>query len=121
VAYEPDSPSTHAALAQAQWYKYAITRDRKWRDRTEESLRNAEIRNPDLPALHRVTALLDADSGRYEQAETEYLRAIELDPRNGDVYRWLGEAYEDNNQLEQALAASRRAVEVDPANYRNHQ
>lgn len=121
VFSDPDSPLTHAALAQAQWFRYFITQDRQWRARTEESFRQAEIRDPDVAQVHRVAGLLNADSGRYEQAQREYIRATELEPANGDAYRWLAAAYEDSSQLDEALRMFRKAIEVDPQNYRNYQ
>ena len=74
-----------------------------------------------MAQAHRVAGLLSADSGRYEQAQREYIRATELEPANGDAYRWLAAAYEDNSQLDEALRTFRKAIEVDPGNYRNYQ
>ncbi|HTM49831.1 MAG TPA: protein kinase [Bryobacteraceae bacterium] len=121
VIADPDSPLTHAALAESEWVKYFLTKDQAWLTRTEESVRRAEVRNPDLAQVHRVAGLLLANSGNYELAEKKYGRAIELDPVNSDTYRRLGMAFDANNQLDQALAAYRRAIELDPRNHRNHQ
>jgi tetratricopeptide (TPR) repeat protein len=120
VAADPDSPLTHAALAEAQWLKYFLSNDQLWRDRTSESVRQAESRNPDLAQVHRVAGLLMAESGWYDQAAAEYRRAIELDPANSDAYRRLGMACQGNNQLDEALTAYRRAIEVEPGYYRNY-
>src|SRR5262249_49346239 len=57
VAADPDSPLTHAGLAEAQWFKYFLTKDRAWLDRSAESARQAERRNPDLAPVHRVVGL----------------------------------------------------------------
>jgi Flp pilus assembly protein TadD len=70
-----------------------------------ESVRQAENRNPDLAPVHRIAGLLKANDGRYEQATEEYLRAIELDPKNSDAWRRLGKVYQTINQPDQALAA----------------
>jgi tetratricopeptide (TPR) repeat protein len=121
VSADPDSPLTHAGLAEAEWFKYYLTRDRAFLERAAQSLRQAERRNPDLAQVHRIAGLLRANSGLYEQATAEYRRAIELDPTNGDAYRRLGLAYEKNNQLDEALAAYRRAIETEPGYYRNFQ
>jgi len=121
VAGDPDSPFTFAGLAEAQWFKYFLSKDRLWLDRATDSERQAELRNPDLAPVHRIAGVLLANAGRYELAEAEYRRAIELVPANGDAWRRLGQVLEQNNQTHDALAAYQRAVEVDPRMYRNYQ
>jgi tetratricopeptide (TPR) repeat protein len=120
VKADRDSPLTHAALAEALWSKYRISLDRVWLDRAAESVEQAQARNPDLAQVHRATGVLQAEAGRYEQATAEYLRAIELDPNDGDAYRHLGQVYQRSDQLDDALAAFHKAIEVDPQQYRNH-
>ncbi len=119
VAADCDSPLAYAGLAEAQWFKYNLTGDNCWLDRTTESVRQAEIRNPDLAQVHSIAGLLKANTGLYDPAIAEYLRAIELDPRSGDAYRRLGLSHEGNNQPDEALKVLRKAVEVDPQQYRN--
>ncbi len=121
VAADPDSPLTFAALAEAQWFKYYATKDQDWLDRFTESVRQAELRNPDLAEVHRVAGILKGSEGLYEAAAGEYLRAIDSEPKNGDAYRRLGSAYESNSLLDKALEQYRHAIEVDPAQYRNQQ
>jgi len=120
VAGDHNSALTYAGLAEAEWFKYHASDDNLWLDRATETFRNAEKRNPDLPEVHRIAGLLKANVGWYEQAVAEYLRAIELDPANGDAYRRLGDAYQSNNQIDEALGAFHKAVEVDPRQYRNY-
>ncbi|MBV8708114.1 MAG: tetratricopeptide repeat protein, partial [Acidobacteriaceae bacterium] len=120
VAADSDSPLTYAELAEAQQLKYRLTRDTSWLERAKESVRQAQIRDPDLVPVHSIVGLLDDNAGRYEEAISEYLRTIELNPQNGDVYRRLGLTYENNKQFNEALTAFRKAVEIDPRQYRNH-
>ncbi|HTS49503.1 MAG TPA: protein kinase [Bryobacteraceae bacterium] len=121
VAADPDSPLTYAGLAEAQWFKYYLIRDQVWLERATDSARQAELRNPDLPAVHRIDGILLENSGLYELAEAEFRRAIELAPGDSDGYRRLGQVFERNNRIDDALAAYRKAIEVDPAYYRNYQ
>jgi eukaryotic-like serine/threonine-protein kinase len=120
VKTAPESALPLASLAEAQWMKLAATADQRWLAAAAESVREAQLRNPDLPQVHRVVGLLRSREGHYERAVAEYLRAIELDPRDGDAYRRLGSAYERSGQLGDALVALRKAIEVDPAQYRNY-
>ncbi len=121
VRGDPDSPLTHAALAEADWTKYAITRDPMWRERAKAASQEAQRRNPDLAPIHRIAGQMLADAGYYETAAAEYRRAIELDPNNGDGYRRIGGVYEKSGQLQEALAAYQIAVKVDPERYANYQ
>jgi len=118
AAADPDSPLTHAGLAEAQQLKFSLTRDRVWLDRAAESVRKAQYRDPDLALVHDAAGLLEYNTGRFEQAAADYRRALELDPSNGDAYRRLGKVYEFNNQLDEALSSYKRATEVQPDYYK---
>jgi serine/threonine protein kinase/tetratricopeptide (TPR) repeat protein len=121
VRSDADSPLTFAALAEADWTKYAISGDPVWRDRTVSAVQDAQRRDPDLAPVHRAAGLPLADAGYYEMAATEYHRAIELDPNQSDAYRRIGAVYEQSGQLQEALAAYQNAVRVDPRQYANYQ
>lgn len=121
VAADPDSPLTHAGLAEVEWFKYYLTKDQRYLGQATESARQAELRNPDLAPVLRVNGVLDFRAGRYERAEAEYRRAIELDPGNSDGHRRLGQVLERNNQLDEALAEYRMSLRADPVYYRNYQ
>ena len=121
VAADPNSPLTHAKLAEAQWTKYLRTKDTQWQERALASLKNAEQRNPDVAAVRILSGLIHESFGQYTQAQDDLLRAIELEPNSGDAWRQLGIIYEDNNQPNQALNAYRKAIEVQPDYFRNYQ
>jgi tetratricopeptide (TPR) repeat protein len=120
VSADADSPLTNAALAEAQWHKYILTGDKLWLGRTEESARQAELRNPDLAEVHQIAGLLNDNVGLYEQAVRDYQRTIELQPNNANAYRRLGLVYDKTNQLDEAREAFRSAIRVAPTDFRNH-
>ncbi|HVO99773.1 MAG TPA: protein kinase [Bryobacteraceae bacterium] len=121
VAEDPGSPLTHSALAEAQWFEYFLTKDQRWRERARESLREAEERDPDVPAAHRVEGYLYYADDLYSQAVLEFERAIELQPGNAMAHIYLAKAYEDNNQLDKAQAEFVKATEVEPKYFRTWQ
>ena len=121
VAADPDSAMTHAALAEGQWWKYSKTGDKIWFERAAGSVREAERRNPDLASVHSVAGLLQRAGGWQEQAASEYLRAIELEPGHGDAFRRIGIVYDALKEHDKALASFRRAIELEPDYHRNHQ
>jgi tetratricopeptide (TPR) repeat protein/TolB-like protein len=118
VHADSDSPLAYAGLAEAQWFKYFLTKQRAWLDRSAESAREAERRNLDLAQVHRVAGLHLANAGSYEQASAEYRRARELEPNDAENYRRLGQVYEKNSQKPEALVAFQTAVSRQPDYYR---
>jgi len=121
VAADPDSPLTYAGLAEAQASKFFSTGESVWWERTQESVRQAELRNLDLAEVHVISGLVKADSTFYEKAAADYQRAIELQPNNSDAYRRLSDIYDRNSQVNEALAAIQKAVQVQPGYFKNHQ
>ncbi|MBI3208968.1 MAG: tetratricopeptide repeat protein [Candidatus Solibacter usitatus] len=119
---DPDSPLTHAGLAEARWRKYLVVDDPlDWREKSVDASRRAEIRNPDCAEVHRIAGLVDASAANYTQAIARFQRAAELNESNSDTHRRLAQAYRRNNQTAEALASYRRAVEMEPGYYRTHQ
>jgi len=51
---------------------------------------------------------------RLELAESEYIRAVELDPKNARAHYALRLTYRKMGKLEMALNSYRRAIELDP-------
>lgn len=121
VIQDPESAWVWAELAEAQYFTYFITKDRSWLRQASESARNAEIRNPDLAPVRRISGLLKYVAGQYPQAASDYRRAIALEPGNGDGYRRLGMALEAEGLFDEAREALRRAIRTAPKDYRNHQ
>jgi tetratricopeptide (TPR) repeat protein/TolB-like protein len=121
VAADPDSPLTYAGLAYAQWSKYLRTRDVVWKDKAGDSVRQAELRNPDIPEVRLIAGVLKANSSFHELAVADYQRAIELQPNNGEAYRRLSAVYSKNSQVNEALIAAQKAIQVQPGDSRNHQ
>ncbi|MCC6781515.1 MAG: tetratricopeptide repeat protein [Planctomycetes bacterium] len=54
------------------------------------------------------------DAERFEAARDGFTRAAQTDPRNPEVFLWLGRAQYALAELDQALAAFRRALELAP-------
>ena len=120
VDTDPDSPLTHAKLAEAQWLKFLLTHDQKWADLAAASLKSAELRNPDIVPVWMVSGLIRDYFGQYPQAQEDLTRATELEPLNGDAWRRLALVYEHSHQFSLALAAYRKAIEVQPQYFKNY-
>jgi serine/threonine protein kinase len=119
VAADPESPLTYAALAEAQWIKSFDTGEVAWKEKALESVRQAELRDPDLPEVHMISGWLKKNSGNYEVAEADFQRVIELQPNNGDAYRRLGLTFQSGGLLNDALMAFQKAIQVQPGDFNN--
>jgi serine/threonine protein kinase/tetratricopeptide (TPR) repeat protein len=120
VQLDPDSPLAYAGLAEGKWFSFYATKDPATLEGARDAERQAERRNPDLAPVHRILGLLLSHDGLVNLAESEYRRAIDLEPGNGDAYRRLGMLYEPT-QPELALTQYKQATQKAPDDYRNFQ
>jgi serine/threonine protein kinase/tetratricopeptide (TPR) repeat protein len=114
VAADPDSPLTYAGLAEAQTGKYRATGDLALKEKARESVRQAQLRNPDLAEVHLISGWLSFISSLNELAQSDYQRAIALQPNNSEAYRRISMVYYRNGQMNEALTAAQKAVEIQP-------
>lgn len=54
----------------------------------------------------------------WNNAEIEYKKALEVNPKNGDIHNVLGVIYYNKNMHDKAMAEYRLAIEVNPKNPR---
>jgi eukaryotic-like serine/threonine-protein kinase len=95
-----------------------------YRGFTPPSKANAKCRQATLKALeldgmlseaHSMMAVLWANEYDWKGAESEFRRAMDLDPKSGVVWQYYSRYYLlPMRRLDEAIAASRRAVELDP-------
>jgi eukaryotic-like serine/threonine-protein kinase len=117
---DPDSPLTHARLAEAEVRKYHLGLDSVWLEKARQSLREAEQRNPDLGLVWLVSARINEYGGFYEAAESDLARALQLDPRDGDSWRRLGQDYQESYRFDEAAVAFEKAIEFQPEEFFNY-
>ena len=55
-----------------------------------------------------------AEAGHYDEAITDYTRALEIEPKHAEFYNNRGAAYREKGQYDQALADFNRALEINP-------
>src|SRR2546427_5564648 len=126
VKLDTNSPLTHARLAEAQHLKYQFIKDQRssggdeWLQLAKASLAQAELRNPDLAVVRAVSGMINKYAGAYERAEEDYQRALQIEPLNGDVWRRLGDVYQDVSRFPQAEASYQKAVDVQPGYFKNY-
>jgi len=106
LAIEPDSPDVEVNLAKI----YAYQR------KTDKALplfaRGMPRVEPDAPAFYLYAFAL-YNSARFTEAESNLRRAIQLDPKNAEQHRLLGEVLSLENKDDEAAAEWKRAKQLD--------
>jgi tetratricopeptide (TPR) repeat protein len=71
---------------------------------------------PSAASAHHNLGWIQRRQGKLDEAIAAYRKAIEIDPRDGDVntYIVLGIALSDQGKLDEAIATNRKAIEIDP-------
>ena len=107
----------HAALGEALWRKYELTKDASLiADGRAACARSVAIDDQAAP-VHVTLALIANGTGEYESAVTEAQRAITLDPVAADGRRELAHAYESLGRYDLAEATYKQAVGARPGDW----
>jgi eukaryotic-like serine/threonine-protein kinase len=107
----------HAALGEALWRKYDLTKDAGLVNQAREECARAIAINDETAAVHVTLSLVARGTGQYEEAVKEGRRALALDPINADAHRELAKAYESLGQPLQAEATYKSAIDTRPGDW----
>ncbi|HWZ50028.1 MAG TPA: tetratricopeptide repeat protein [Granulicella sp.] len=110
----PDDRDVEEALATID------LRLKRWSD-AQAHLDKAEAlitRSEDRLYLYFLRGELADRQKRYEEAEADFKKALEIDPQNPTILNYLGYMNADRGvKLSEALGQIKKAVELDPQNY----
>jgi serine/threonine-protein kinase len=103
-----------AALGQAYWRKYWLTKEKRWTKLAESECDSAVKLGNAGAAGHICLGLVNDGTGQYREAATEFQRAIELEPTNEDAYIGLALAFEHQGAINEAEKAYQGAINSHP-------
>jgi tetratricopeptide (TPR) repeat protein len=110
----PEERDSHVALA------IMYTRLKRWQDASSELDKAGALASKPEEKLYVYFlrgSLYDRQK-QYDEAETEFRKALEIDPQNATVLNYLGYMLADRGvRLPEALTLIRKAVDLDPQNY----
>lgn len=109
-----------AGRTEALLFRHARDRNPRDLDAAKESLRQAELRDPDDVAVHQVAGWFYTASGLHERAVSELTRVLQLEPGNVDATRRLAKAYAEMNLPNEAVRTWQQALASLPNDYRSH-
>ena len=115
VERDPRYALAHAALGQAYWRKYDLTKDASLIELARASCDAAMRINDRLASLYITLAIISNGTGRHDDAIRHLQRALDLDPVSADAYRELAAAYVASGKSQEAEATYKKAIEARPS------
>jgi protein O-mannosyl-transferase len=92
-----------------------------WMYKDSEAIFAATVeRNPECWLAHNNLGVLCFESGRRDDATSQYRKALEVDPKSAETHDNLGLLYAGRGQLDDAIGEFRKAMELDPRNFKSH-
>lgn len=109
---DPNFGMAKAALGEAYWRKYWLTKAKSWTALAKKEC-DAAIQLGNAGASgHLCLGLVNDGTGQYKEAAAEYQRAVELEPTNENAYLGLALAYEHQGAIAKAESTYQRAIET---------
>jgi serine/threonine protein kinase/tetratricopeptide (TPR) repeat protein len=114
IKEDPSYAQAQAALAQAYWYKYSVTKDPQWAEAAKSAVKAARDLNSQLPEVQLAIADFNFRTGAYADAVSGFQHAIDLDQGNVNAYLGLGNAQDSLGHAAEAEQALRHSIEISP-------
>jgi len=114
---DPNFGMAKAALGEAYWRKYSITKQKNWTDLARTECDQAIKLGNAGAAGHICLGLVNDGTGQYRAAAEEYQRAVELEPTNESASIGLALALEHQGAVDEAEKVYQHVVEAHPQSY----
>ena len=83
-------------------------------DAARQRIQRQFQKNPDAPVAHFLDGKILGAEGKWDSAETEAKKAIQLDPNFSSAYSLLVQAYRATNKLPQAVSQLQALLSKNP-------
>ncbi len=114
LRFDPNYAFAYAGLGEAYWKKYESSKDSRWVEDSRQACQRALSLDSKLAAAHICMGTVGNGTGRYEQAASEFERALDSEPTSDDAYRGLAFAFQRMGKPAEAERTYRRAIELRP-------
>jgi Flp pilus assembly protein TadD len=114
VARDPSFPLAHAALAEAYWAQYQVSKDHRFVQSARDAAQRAVTLARSQPDARYALALIDKGTGQLDRAAHELRDSIATRPDHDATHRLLGEVLAEQGHTEQGIAEIEQAIAVRP-------
>jgi serine/threonine-protein kinase len=117
---DPNFSLAYAGLGEAYWRRYELEKQNQWAKQAREACEKAASLDADQAESHLCLGLVFNGTGHYQQAVTQFQRAVQSDSTNDDAIRGLASGYAKMGRLDEAEKAYQVATEARPHYWRNY-
>ncbi len=114
---DPGYAPAHAGLGMACWYKFDLTREPAWLEKSRASCREAIRLDARAPEGRLCLGMVFEGTGRYAEAAAEFEKVAALDPGDEEALLWQARAYERLGRTDNAEATYRQAIALRPSSW----
>jgi eukaryotic-like serine/threonine-protein kinase len=118
IELDRDYAPAYASLTSAYFEKNRLHADPQWAKQAAQSAARALQLNSDLADCHVAAGVAAMLAGKNNQAEKEFRKAADLDPRSAKPHRWLGFLFSGLGSNKQAEEEQTRALALNPEDWR---
>jgi serine/threonine-protein kinase len=117
---DPQYTLAYAALGEAYWRKYVITKDPSLVQEARTASEKALSGSQNIAGAHFTLALIEAGAGHHESAVASLQRALSIDPINSDYYREMALDLGNLGKIDDAIGAFNKAISLQPNGWANY-
>ena len=114
IELDHDYAPAYASLTFAYYEKNRLNPDSQWAKEATQSAARALQLNNDLADSHLAAGISATLNGKKDDAEREFRRAADLDPKSFRPHRWLGLLFTGSGEKGEAEAELGRALVLNP-------
>ncbi len=114
VASDSNFALAYAGLGEAYLRLYSKTKEISLVDKAKENCLKADALNNNLAQVHITLGILYTETGKYDEANKEFLIAQDIDPSNIDAYQGQATAYNKQGKLDEAESIYKKVIKMKP-------
>ena len=120
VQLDPQSAASYSSLAEAYFLRNRANPDPQWQKLAASYADKALALDSYLASAHVSQGLVKMQAGDSAEAEKEFRKAAELDPKSGTPHGWLAYLYDKTQRGPQAVPELKAALQAAPSDWRIH-